>query len=63
VELRRHAQRDTRGLAAAVYTQTTDVETEVNGMMTYDHEIVKMDIEQVREINRTLAEPVAAQAQ
>ncbi len=32
-----------RGLSAAVYTQTTDVEIEVNGLMTYDREVVKMD--------------------
>jgi len=31
------------GLAAAVYTQTTDVEVEVNGVMTYDREVVKLD--------------------
>ena len=30
------------GLAAAVYTQTTDVEIEVNGMMTYDRAVVKL---------------------
>ncbi|MGA2384276.1 MAG: sugar-binding domain-containing protein [Gemmatimonadales bacterium] len=30
------------GLAAAVYTQTTDVETEVNGLMTYDRAVVKL---------------------
>lgn len=30
------------GLSAAVYTQTTDVEGEVNGLMTYDRKIVKM---------------------
>ncbi len=33
----------TQGLAAAVYTQTTDVEVEVNGLMTYDRAQVKMD--------------------
>lgn len=33
------------GLAAAVYTQTTDVEGEVNGLMTYDRAILKMDPE------------------
>ncbi len=32
-----------RGLSAAVYTQTTDVEGEVNGLMTYDREVIKMD--------------------
>jgi len=31
-----------KGLSAAVYTQTTDVEVEVNGLMTYDREVVKM---------------------
>ena len=30
------------GLSAAVYTQTTDVEVEVNGIMTYDREVVKL---------------------
>jgi len=30
------------GLSAAVYTQTTDVETEVNGLMTYDREVAKI---------------------
>jgi hypothetical protein len=32
-----------QGLSAAVYTQTTDVEVEVNGLMTYDREIIKLD--------------------
>ncbi|RPH37378.1 glycoside hydrolase family 2 [bacterium] len=31
------------GLCAAVYTQTTDVETEVNGLMTYDREVTKLN--------------------
>ena len=31
------------GLSAAVYTQTTDVEVEVNGMMTYDRAMIKCD--------------------
>jgi galactose mutarotase-like enzyme len=30
------------GLAAAVYTQTTDVEVEVNGLMTYDRDVIKL---------------------
>ncbi|MBN1123896.1 MAG: hypothetical protein JXA82_02735 [Sedimentisphaerales bacterium] len=34
-----------QGLAAAVYTQTSDVEVEVNGWMTYDREIIKVDVE------------------
>ena len=39
------------GCAGAVYTQTTDVETEVNGIMTYDREVVKLDEKKLREIN------------
>jgi len=36
------------GLSAAVYTQTTDVEFEVNGYVTYDREVEKMDFGKVR---------------
>ena len=32
-----------RGLAAAIYTQTTDVEGEINGLMTYDRRVMKLD--------------------
>jgi hypothetical protein len=32
-----------KGLAGAIYTQTSDVETEVNGLMTYDRRIIKLD--------------------
>jgi hypothetical protein len=46
-----------RGLAAAVYTQTTDVEIEVNGMMTYDRSIIKIDPEQIANATRRLYEP------
>ncbi|MGE5191945.1 MAG: sugar-binding domain-containing protein, partial [Deltaproteobacteria bacterium] len=35
------------GLSAAVYTQTTDVEIEVNGLVTYDREVIKLPIETV----------------
>jgi beta-galactosidase/beta-glucuronidase len=38
-------------LCAAVYTQTTDVETEVNGLLTYDRELIKMQADAVREAN------------
>jgi hypothetical protein len=33
-----------KGLSAAVYTQTSDVEGEVNGLMTYDREVVKYEV-------------------
>ena len=41
-----------KGLSAAVYTQTTDVEIEVNGLMTYDREVVKMELSKVAAANR-----------
>ncbi len=46
-----------RGLAAAVYTQTSDVEIEVNGLMTYDRELVKMDEARITEAARKLYLP------
>jgi hypothetical protein len=42
---------DEKGLSAAVYTQTTDVEIEINGLMTYDRERVKMNITKVFDAN------------
>ncbi len=42
------------GCAAAVYTQTTDVEIEVNGLMTYDRKIEKLDKERVASANRSV---------
>ena len=39
-----------QGLSAAVYTQTTDVEIEVNGLLTYDREL-KFDVERTRAAN------------
>ena len=40
-----------QGFSAAVYTQTTDCEVELNGLMTYDREVVKLNEERIREIN------------
>lgn len=39
------------GFSAAVYTQTTDVEIEVNGLMTYDRKVMKVEPERIRAIN------------
>jgi hypothetical protein len=47
----------TAGLAAAVYTQTTDVESEVNGLMTYDRVFIKMDPARIRDANTQLYLP------
>ena len=43
-----------RGFSAAVYTQTTDVEVEVNGLMTYDRKVIKVDEAKVRETNQRI---------
>ncbi len=40
------------GLSAAVYTQLTDVEDELNGLMTYDRAIEKVDINKLKKINQ-----------
>jgi len=40
-----------KGMAASVYTQLTDVEEEINGMMTYDREEIKLDADTVRRLN------------
>ncbi|MBQ7899461.1 MAG: beta-galactosidase [Bacteroidales bacterium] len=44
------------GFAGAIYTQTTDVEIEVNGLMTYDRKVVKLDEERLSAINRKVIE-------
>ena len=43
-----------KGLSAAVYTQTTDVEVEVNGLMTYDRNVVKFDLNKILNSNNAL---------
>jgi beta-galactosidase/beta-glucuronidase len=43
-----------QGFSAAIYTQTTDVEIEVNGMMTYDRAMIKMDAEKIGKVNREI---------
>ncbi len=43
-----------KGLSGAVYTQTTDCETELNGLMTYDRALIKMDEKRVRAAIRSL---------
>lgn len=40
------------GLSTAIYTQTTDVEHEINGLVTYDRKVEKMDLEKVKYINQ-----------
>ena len=44
------------GLSAAIYTQTTDVEHEINGLVTYDRKIEKMNINKIQSINKAIIE-------
>ena len=54
-----------KGLAGCVYTQTTDVEQEINGLMTYDRKVLKFDAKVLNEAHRKLraagAKPLAGQ--
>ena len=40
-----------KGLSAAVYTQLSDVEDEVNGLITYDRKVIKIDMEIIKNLN------------
>ena len=48
-----------QGFSAAVYTQTTDCETELNGLMTYDRAVVKLHPKRLLEINRKISHAFA----
>jgi len=41
-----------QGMSGAIYTQTTDVEGEVNGFVTYDRKVIKMDVKRIPDINQ-----------
>ena len=43
-----------QGYSGAVYTQTTDVEGEINGIMTYDRKVIKMDERRLRQANQSV---------
>lgn len=43
-----------QGMSAAIYTQLTDVEGEVNGIVTYDRKVMKMDKARLRTVNREI---------
>ena len=47
------------GCAAAVYTQTTDVEGEVNGLITYDRKVVKVNEERIAKGNKSVIESMS----
>ena len=43
-----------KGLSATVYTQLTDVEDEINGLITYDRKVIKVDIDRIKGLNDKL---------
>jgi hypothetical protein len=43
-----------KGLSVAIYTQTTDVEHEVNGVLTYDRAVEKMEVDRIKAINQAV---------
>lgn len=43
-----------KGLSATVYTQVSDVEEEINGLVTYDRKHIKFDVDMVKQINSQL---------
>lgn len=46
-----------QGLAAAIYTQVSDVEDELNGLMTYDRAVIKLPVEAVRQMMDSIISP------
>ena len=46
---------DTYGISGAIYTQTTDCESEINGIFTYDRKVMKFDEERFRAINEQMS--------
>lgn len=46
-----------KGIAAGVYTQTTDVEAEINGLMTYDRKVIKIPASDLAKMHSVLFKP------
>ena len=49
-----------KGLCACIYTQVSDVEEEINGLTTYDRQIIKIPVEEMAKINTALAKEWAS---
>ena len=52
--IRRLVELKGKGIAAGVYTQTTDVEGEINGLITYDRAEIKIPAEQLKAMHEPL---------
>ncbi len=48
-----------KGLSAAIYTQVSDVEGEVNGLMTYDRKLIKIPVNKLNKVNSKLYKPLS----
>ena len=51
-----------QGIAAGIYTQTTDVEGEINGLLTYDRKVVKIPAKELAELHKVLFSETPQQA-
>ncbi len=51
-----------RGLSGAIYTQTTDVESELNGLLTYDRAVFKIDPGRLAALHRRIIEKLGTRA-
>ena len=51
-----------KGLGGAVYTQTTDVEIEINGLLTYDRKVLKFDPAALKAVHARVFQRAAAAA-
>ena len=47
------------GVSATIYTQVSDVEEEINGLLTYDREVLKIDAGLLKKWNEKLLKAVA----
>ena len=47
-----------KGLCGSIYTQVSDIEDEINGIMTYDREIIKVDEEKLRDLSQKVKNAV-----
>lgn len=47
-----------KGLSAAIYTQVSDVEVEVNGLMTYDRKLIKIPVDKLNKVNTKVYKPL-----
>jgi hypothetical protein len=47
-----------KGIAGGVYTQTTDVEGEINGLLTYDRKVIKIPAQELSALHKILFAPV-----